>query len=36
MSSVYVLLAMSEEAHDFNRMRQSRPTRAGTELNTGW
>jgi hypothetical protein len=36
MSSVYVLLAMPERTHDFNRMRQGRLTRAGTELNTGW
>jgi len=36
MSSVYVLLAISEEAHDFNRMRQGRLTRASTKLNTGW
>jgi hypothetical protein len=36
MSGVYVLLAMPERTHDFNRMRQGRLTRAGTELNTGW
>jgi hypothetical protein len=36
MSSVYLPLEISEEAHDFNRMRQSRLTRASTELNTGW
>jgi hypothetical protein len=36
MSGVYLPLAMSEEAHDFNRMRQGRLTRARTELDTGW
>jgi hypothetical protein len=36
MSGVYLPLEMSEEAHDFNGMRQGRLTRARAELDTGW
>ena len=36
MSGVYLPLEMSEEAHDFNGMRQGRLTRARAELDTKW